>query len=414
MYLAGGSRPGGALPQRQPGRRRPAVHPAGTIRPPTSSRRQRRLPARHRRRRPGGPGGPAGRRDASCSAASATAGSSGPTSAWSFDGGSAWTTAFSATWEGSAGLPDARRRQLPRARRDGRADVRLRRQRARPARARRAPATHRPIPLAPGYCTLSMLFSDWDRSGRRDLRVTQRPRTTTTTARSSSGGSRPASRRASTRPRTAGSAADLGHGHRQLRPDRRRLSRTYFLTSQGDNKLQTLTAGPGQPTYRDIALKRGVTAAQPFTGGDVPALDRLAPGVRGRQQRRLRRPVRLQGQRQRRCPTSRRRTPATCCSASPTARSSKAPTRPASSNFDRGRGAALADFNLDGLLDLVEVNLRRTGQALAQRRARATAATPAADGPLARAPARPDRARTATRSARGSRSGRRHRPCAGS
>ncbi len=26
-------------------------------------------------------------------------------------------------------------------------------------------------------------------------------------------------------------------------------------------------------------------------------------------------------------------------------------------NFDRGRGAALADFNVDGLLDLVEVNL---------------------------------------------------------
>ena len=29
-----------------------------------------------------------------------------------------------------------------------------------------------PIPLAPGWCALSMLFTDWDRSGRRDLRVT--------------------------------------------------------------------------------------------------------------------------------------------------------------------------------------------------------------------------------------------------
>ena len=28
-------------------------------------------------------------------------------------------------------------------------------------------------------------------------------------------------------------------------------------------------------------------------------------------------------------------------------------------SFARGRGAALADFNLDGLLDLVEVNYRR-------------------------------------------------------
>ena len=29
-----------------------------------------------------------------------------------------------------------------------------------------------PIALSPGYCTLSILFSDWDGSGRRDLRVT--------------------------------------------------------------------------------------------------------------------------------------------------------------------------------------------------------------------------------------------------
>ena len=27
------------------------------------------------------------------------------------------------------------------------------------------------IALAPGFCSLSMLFSDWDGSGRRDLRV---------------------------------------------------------------------------------------------------------------------------------------------------------------------------------------------------------------------------------------------------
>ena len=41
-----------------------------------------------------------------------------------------------------------------------------------------------------------------------------------------------------------------------------------YLTSQGDNKLQTLLAGPATPTYRDIALRRGVVAAQPVNGGD--------------------------------------------------------------------------------------------------------------------------------------------------
>ena len=39
-----------------------------------------------------------------------------------------------------------------------------------------------------------------------------------------------------------------------------------FLTSQGDNKLQTLAAGSGKPTYRNIGLQRGVNVAHPFSG----------------------------------------------------------------------------------------------------------------------------------------------------
>ena len=42
-----------------------------------------------------------------------------------------------------------------------------------------------------------------------------------------------------------------------------------FLTSQADNKLQTLAAGAAGPTYEDIALRSGVTAQRPFVGGDV-------------------------------------------------------------------------------------------------------------------------------------------------
>jgi hypothetical protein len=40
----------------------------------------------------------------------------------------------------------------------------------------------------------------------------------------------------------------------------------YYLTSQGDNKLQTLAAGSDRPTYEDIALRRGVTATRPYVG----------------------------------------------------------------------------------------------------------------------------------------------------
>ena len=42
-----------------------------------------------------------------------------------------------------------------------------------------------------------------------------------------------------------------------------------YLTSQGDNKLQTLADGPDRPTYEDIALELGATATRPYTGGDV-------------------------------------------------------------------------------------------------------------------------------------------------
>ena len=41
-----------------------------------------------------------------------------------------------------------------------------------------------------------------------------------------------------------------------------------YLTSQADNKLQTLANGPAEPTYKDIALRRGAIAHRPFTGGD--------------------------------------------------------------------------------------------------------------------------------------------------
>ncbi len=74
-------------------------------------------------------------------------------------------------------------------------------------------------------------------------------------------------------------------------------------------------------------------------------------------------------------------------------------------SFDRGRGAALADFNLDGLLDLVEVELRRAGPDLAQRRhgrARSVPRRWATGWPLR---LRRSPARTAMRSAPGSRSG---------
>ncbi|HYH93851.1 MAG TPA: FG-GAP-like repeat-containing protein, partial [Candidatus Saccharimonadales bacterium] len=93
--------------------------------------------------------------------------------ALAIDGGDAWTVGFSATWEtagarlptlafgnyvvpepASEGIGDCDRNWLVRPDTDA-------------SHATYGAATA----LDPGACALSMLFSDWDRSGRRDLRI---------------------------------------------------------------------------------------------------------------------------------------------------------------------------------------------------------------------------------------------------
>ena len=87
-----------------------------------------------------------------------------------FAGTDGFTTAFSATWERASTLPTLAFGHYLTSGPMATRTFDLRGQRHAPA----GPAATRygaPIPLRPGYCALSMLFSDWDRSGRRDLRV---------------------------------------------------------------------------------------------------------------------------------------------------------------------------------------------------------------------------------------------------
>jgi hypothetical protein len=122
--------------------------------------------------------------------------------------------------------------------------------------------------LEPGWCALSMLFSDWDRSGRRDLRITNDRHYYR------DGEEQLWRVEPDADPRLYGRAdgwarmqiwgmgiasADItGDGYPEV-----------FLTSQGDNKLQTLADGADRPVYEDIALRRGATAHRPYVGGDI-------------------------------------------------------------------------------------------------------------------------------------------------
>ena len=187
-----------------------------------------------------------------------------------FGGPNDWTNAFSATFERGASLPTLAFGSYLRLDSTGQPDPSYTCADNVLYRSDADGTSYQTAALAPSYCSLSMLFSDWDRSGRRDLRVTNDRQYST------KGQDQLWRMAAGQLPRLYTDADgwvnlqiwgmgiasfDLGgNGY----PD-------VFLTSQGDNKLQTLAAGTDQPRYRDTALRRGVTAAPPFTGGDVHA-----------------------------------------------------------------------------------------------------------------------------------------------
>jgi hypothetical protein len=264
-----------------------------------------------------------------------------------------YTTAFSATWENASTLPTLAVGHYLTLGADGDttfdcADNAM----LRPDRG--ATRYGAPTPLRPGYCALSMLFSDWDRSGRRDLRVTN-------DRQYYRDGMDQLWRMAEGEAPRLYTADDgwvslqvwgMGIASQDLTGDG--LPEVY-LTSQADNKLQTLTAGPAQPAYRDIALKRGVNSAQPFDGNQHLASTAWHPefadvnddgftdlfvskGNVGAQEGYA------------------TRDPSDLFLGQPDGTLVQAADRAGILRYERGRGAALADFNLDGLLDLVTVN----------------------------------------------------------
>ena len=185
-----------------------------------------------------------------------------------------------------------------------------------------------------------------------------------------------------------------------------------------DNKLQTLAAVPTdgrapKPSYADVAFAKGVTAHRPYIGDDLkPSTawhtqfedvnnDGLVDLFIAKGNVAEMPDFAAEGSQQ----------PA-AAAAGRQVRGSRA-TRPASPASSSRAGAALADFNLDGLIDLVVVN-RLAGAALAQHQRQCRQ--------LDRGQAAAAGRQTATRSAPGSRCGarshchaprdhRRRRPC---
>jgi len=282
-----------------------------------------------------------------------------------------WTTAFSATWEGSNALPTlAFGRYLVPG--QDQCDTSWL---VRPD----ASGVHyaAPVALSPGYCTLSMLFSDWSHSGHRDLRVSNDRHYYI-------GGEEQLWRITPDQPPTAYTEADgwrplqiwgMGIASQDITGDGRP---EVFLTSQGDNKLQTLASGAARPEYRDIALNRGVTAQRPFVGGDILPSTAWHPEfadvnndgwadllvTKGNVDAQIEQAT---------------RDPSNLFIGQPDGSFVEGAQAAGIVDYERSRGAAVVDLNLDGLPDLVVVH-RQANVTLWRNVGRGNADRPAAMG----------------------------------
>ncbi|WP_420347991.1 CRTAC1 family protein [Pelagibius sp.] len=282
---------------------------------------------------------------------------------WGFDGGNAWSTAFSATWEEGADWPSLAIGNYIDLERPGAPwgtcfDNELHR----PAGENRRFAA--PIALAPGHCALSVLFTDWDGDGSADLRISN-------DREYYRGGEEQlwhiepgAPPRLFTREEGWAKLEVWGMGIASHDVTGDGLP-DYFLTSMADNKLRTLDgddpAAPQGPAYRDIAFARGVTAHRPYQGdqskpstawhaefqdvnndtladlfvakGNIEAMENFA----------LEDPNNL-------------------LLGLPDGRFVEAGGLAGLDSGARGRGAAVVDLNADGLLDVVVVNRKQPAQ----------------------------------------------------
>ncbi|MCL1588411.1 MAG: CRTAC1 family protein, partial [Actinomycetia bacterium] len=270
---------------------------------------------------------------------------------WNFDGGDAWTTAMSATWEGNNTFPtlafgnyvalddkgnqttECSNNVLVRPQDDGYTDV---------------------TPLDPSWCTLSVLFTDWDRSGGQDLRVANDRhyyRNGEEQLWNIVDGEQP-----SLYTRDEGwkklqiwgmgiASNDVtGDGYPEV-----------YLTSQGDNKLQSLTDGSDQPLYGDIAIRRGVLAHRPYTGDDVMPSTAWHPEFQDVNSDSFMDLYVSKGNVDA-MPEFAAKDPNNLFLGQPDGTFVEAAGSAGTVHFARTRGAALVDLNLDGMLDLVEVN----------------------------------------------------------
>ena len=190
---------------------------------------------------------------------------------WAFNGGDFWSTAFAATWEHGADWPtlaigtyvNRNEETYPWGTCTDNWLIR--------PESTEAHRFAKPLPLKPSFCPLSMLFTDWNRSGTPSLRVSN-------DREYYKGGQEQMWKIEADKPPAL---YTLAEGWKYLRIWGMGIAgydldfdgyQEYFLTSMADNKLQALAKIPAdgkpKPGFADIAFAKGATAHRPYTGGD--------------------------------------------------------------------------------------------------------------------------------------------------
>ncbi len=262
-----------------------------------------------------------------------------------------WTTAFSATWIGEDTLPTlAFGNYVDRDDPNGPFEACDVNHLYRPSGASYGPAQV----LEPGFCALSILFSDWSRTGRPDLRVSndrhyyvkggaEQLWTVSPDLRLLTGDDG----------WIAHELWGMGIASRDVTGDGRP---EVYLSSMGDQRLQVL-ADNGRPEWTDAPYDWGTTAHRPHVGedgrpstgwhtafGDVQndGLDDIFVSKGNVEQ----------------MPGLAMQDPNSLLLAVGPQQWEEVAGPAGVASFHRGRGAALADLNMDGRLDLAVLNRR--------------------------------------------------------